>query len=75
MLLVDLIKSIIMNFDIKKGLGKALLGALAAAIVIIIQNPQAIASILPDHWKAITLVGLIVEGLDYIVKILQKKAV
>jgi hypothetical protein len=62
------------SFDVGKGIGKFLLGVIAVAITFVIQNPQVITKLIPEKWATLTLSGLILELLDYILHIIKKKS-
>jgi len=61
------------NFNAGKGLNKTLLGMTAVALTFAAQNPSMITNLIPEHWKTITLAGLIVEGIDYLLNLIKKK--
>ena len=64
---------VIKGFDVGKGFGKFLLGMVAVAITLIIQNPQIITTIIPEKWATITVAGLVLEILDFILHKVKKK--
>jgi len=60
--IVDFFKS----FNLVKALGKTLGGAIAAGIALVIQDPSSILTVIPEKWATMTVVGLIVEALDFL---------
>ncbi len=63
------------NFDLGKGLGKTLLGIVAIGLAFVAQNPQMITKLIPEHWQTMTVGGLIIEGIDYLLNLIKKKQV
>jgi len=66
------ISEIFTSFKLGKGIGKTVLGALAVGITMIIQNPEVIQNVVPEHILTMTIGGLILEGLDYILNLINK---
>jgi len=60
-------------FNLSKGIGKFLLGALGVIAGLATNNPQAIMSVVPQNWLSITIGGLLVEGIDFLHNKLFKK--
>lgn len=58
---------VIKGFDVFKGVGKFLLGAVATGIAFLLSSPEVtIYKLIPEHWQTLTIAGLILEGLDYL---------
>jgi hypothetical protein len=62
------------NFDLKKGFGKFLLGAIGVGLAYVIQNPNIITSLIPEKWATMTLSGALIEFIDYILSVIKKKS-
>ncbi len=65
---------VIAGFDVGKGIMKFLLGAIATGLTLIIQNPSAITALIPEKLATMTLVGAIVELLDFVLYKIKEKA-
>ena len=66
------ISEIFTNFKFGKGLSKTILGALAVGITMIIKNPESMQAIVPENILTMTIGGLILEALDYILNLINK---